>query len=648
MPTANANQPKNRPRSAPKQVHRPLPIPQKATTPPAAFASLLKLRIAPALLLILLTFGIYYQVIHHPFSNYDDGEYVGDNLKIQKGITGATLRWAFTSTEHANWHPLTWLSHALDWQLFGSNPSGHHVTSLLLHVLNVALLFFFLARVTRSTSRSLLVAALFAVHPINVESVAWVAERKNVLCTLFFLLALLGYARYVRRPKPASYLLVALMFALALSAKAMVVTLPVVLLLLDFWPLQRIEGWSRPSAVFPAPQFPAWKLAIEKLPLLALSGAESVITFIAQRKDGSIGSVAKFPLLLRASNAVASYAAYLWKAVWPAHLAVLYPYPTKGLPVWQVLLSAALLAGISAWVWRERSRRPYLITGWCWFLGMMVPVIGLIQVGEQSMADRYAYLPLIGIFVLVVWGLSDVVEKAGGGLRRSAGVAASMALLLLSAVAWRQLGFWRTNMELWSHASAVTENNAAAEDVIGSLYLVDAMNAGVHYSSDAEIHFQRALEIDPKNTEALSNLGGDLAARGRPQEALEKLRLALQHADQNGLKSKVLSQMASAYEQLGDFSTARQYYRDALKISPSADGTAFVGFARTFTDEKIFKRTAELALHPTAQGYTQLGQMQESAGRPEAAQAAYQQALLLDPKNEAARAALDRASNRKP
>jgi protein O-mannosyl-transferase len=648
MPTVNAIKPRKRTKPAPKQVQERLPIPQKTEKAPTAFASLLKLHIAPALLLTLLTFVVYYQVIHHPFSNYDDGEYVGDNLKIQKGLTSATLRWALTSIEHANWHPLTWLSHALDWQLFGSNPAGHHVTSLLLHILNVVLLFFFLANVTRSTFRSLLVAALFALHPINVESVAWVAERKNVLCTLFFLLGLLAYARYVRRPRLAGYLLVALMFAFALTAKAMVVTFPFVLLLLDFWPLQRIEGWSQPSALSPVPQLPAWKIAIEKLPLLALSGAASVITFIAQRKDGSIGSVVKFPLTLRVTNAIVSYAAYLWKALWPAHLAVLYPYPSKGLPVWQVLLSALLLAVVSAWVWRERSRRAYLITGWCWFLGMLVPVIGLIQVGDQSMADRYAYLPLIGIFVMVVWGLSDLVRNAGGGRRRSAAVVAALALVLLSVVAWRQARLWRTNLELWSHAAAVTENNGEAEDVIGSLFLVDAMNAGVHYSDEARVHFEKALQINPKDSAALSNIGGDLQARGKPQEALEKFRSALQYAQQDGLRSKILSQMAAAYEQLGDFTTARQYYREALKISPGADGTAFVGFARTFTDEKIAKLTAALAQHPTAQGYMQLGKMQEGAGHADAAHASYQQALLLDPKLDAARAALNRDSNRKP
>jgi tetratricopeptide (TPR) repeat protein len=648
MPTANAIKQRKKPRPALKRVQQRLPILLNTTTPHPAFTSLLKLRIAPALLLTLLTFAVYYQVIHHPFSNYDDGEYVGDNLKIQQGITGGTLRWALTSIEHANWHPLTWLSHALDWQLYGSNPSGHHVTSLLLHTLNVVLLFFFLARVTRSTSRSFLVAALFAVHPLNVESVAWIAERKNVLCALFFLLTLLAYAGYARRPSFVRYLIVASSFALALSAKSMVVTLPFVLLLLDFWPLQRIEGWSRPSTAFPAPQFSAWKIAVEKLPLLALSVAASVITFIAQQKDGSVGSVAKFPLSLRFANAIVSYAAYLWKAVWPANLAVLYPYPSKGLPFWQVLLSALLLAALSAWTWRERSRRSYLIAGWCWFLGTLVPVIGLIQVGDQAMADRYAYLPLIGIFVMVVWGFSDLLQHAGGALSRSASVAAAVALLLLSTLAWRQARLWRSNLELWSHAAAVTTNNGAAEDVIGSLLLVDAMNAGIHYSDEAQVHFQKALAINPKDSAALSDIGGNLQGHGRPQQALEKLQLALQYAQQVGLKSKILGQMASAYEQLGDFTTARQYYRDALKISPSADGAAFVGFARTFTDEKIAKLTADLAVRPTAQGYLQLGQMQQGAGYADAAHTSYQQALLLDPRSEPARAALEHAPNSKP
>ena len=323
--------------------------------------------------------------------------------------------------------------------------------------------------------------ALFAVHPLNVESVAWVAERKNVLCTLFFFLALFAYAAYTRRPNLPRYLLVGLLFALSLSAKAMAVTFPFVLLLLDFWPLQRIQGWTQPSPAHSAPQFPAWKIVLEKLPLLALSAAASVITFIAQHDDGSIGSAAKFPLYLRFSNAIVSYAAYLLKAILPAHLDVHYPYPSKGLPAWQRLMASLLLVAVSAWVWLERSRRPWLIVGWCWFLGMLVPVIGIVQVGEQSMADRYAYLPLIGIFVMAVWGIADRFPNLRAG--RFAAPAAAAVVILLSILASRQVGFWRSSLDLWSHTVAVTENNSAAENSIGSLYLVDAMNAGVPYSS---------------------------------------------------------------------------------------------------------------------------------------------------------------------
>jgi len=646
MPTAHSIQPR-KPRTARKKPQKAVPAPVQKPLE-AAGSAFLKFRIAPVLLLVLLTLAVYYPVIHHPFSNYDDGDYVGDNLNIQNGINLATLRWSFTSIDHANWHPLTWLSHALDWQLFGADPAGHHATSLLLHLLNVVLLFLFLVYVTRSTWRSLLVAALFAVHPINVESVAWVAERKNVLCTLFFLLTLLSYARYARRPNFWRYLLVAFLFALALAAKPMVVTLPFVLLLLDCWPLQRIAGWSQPSQAFAAPQLPLRKIVLEKLPLLALSAGASVITFIAQRKDGSVGSVARFPLPLRLENAIVSYAAYLWKAIWPAHLAVLYPYPSGGVAAWKWLLSVLLLIAISGLVWRERTRRGYLIAGWCWFLGMLVPVIGIIQVGEQSMADRYAYLPLIGIFLMVVWGISDLVRNASDRQRRGMMVAAAIVIALLSVAAWRQLSFWQSNMELWSHTAAVTENNAAAENVIGSLFLVDAMNAGQQYSTAADVHFEKAVDFNPHNGAALSNMGGSLAARGRPQEALEKFRVALQYADQVGLKSKLLAQIGAVYEQLGDFNTARQYYRDALKMNPGADGKAFVGFARTFTEERIARLTAEIAQHPTPRLYLQLGQAQESAGFMDAARGSYQQALARDPNNEAARTALAHASQSNP
>jgi len=656
MPTAKARKHRRKvTRPAPKLSPSPpaltqipagsMPPMQDVESSGSRAAVVLRRRVAPAIVLAVITLALYYQVIHHPFANYDDGEYVVDNYKIHQGITLATVRWASTSIEHANWHPITWLSHALDWRLFGSSAAGHHFTSLLLHILNSVLLFFFLAGVTRSTVRSLLVAALFALHPINVESVAWVAERKNVLCTFFFLLALMAYARYARRPNVGRYLLVALLFTFGLASKPMAVTFPFVVLLLDYWPLQRIWGWSKPSQVFPAPQFAAWRLGMEKLPLLALSAAASILTLIAQQK---VHAIRPATVYLRIENAIFSYATYLWKVIWPARLAVLYPYPLGGIPAWRLTIAGLLLITVSAWVWRERTRFPYLITGWLWFLGMLVPVIGLIQVGEQGMADRYAYLPLLGIFMMAVWGGFDLVQHAAKKVRWLAGCAAVLALIALTGLTWRQLGFWQTNYDLWAHTAAVTENNVAAEDVAGSELLLQAMNKGIHYSSAAQVHFQRAIQINPKDPEALMNIGADLRIHGKVTEALEKYKLALQYVDDDFLKSKIINDIGEAYEHLGDFNTAREYYKQGLRISPGKDNNSFVAYARTFTDEKIARLEATLGLHPTASGYWQLGQLQDEGGYTAEARASYQRALELDPKLDEARIALARDSNNKP
>ena len=602
-------------------------------------------RVAPAILLSLITFAVYSQVIHHPFSNYDDSEYVQDNVRIQHGITWDTVRWAVTSHEHANWHPVTWLSHALDWQLFGPDASGHHLISLLLHVANVVLLFLFLSLVTKSTARSLLVAALFALHPIGVESVAWVAERKNVLCTTFFLLALLAYARYVQRPNIGRYLVVALLFVFSLASKPMVVTLPFVLLLLDYWPLQRIKGWTVSSPTFPTPQFPVWRLALEKVPLLALSVADSVVTLVAQRDVHAIRSGGAYPLSMRLQNAIFSYAAYVWKMIWPTRLAVLYPYPSDGLSAVGVFFSALLLIAVSVWVWRQRSR-PYLMTGWLWFLGMLVPVIGLIQVGEQSMADRYAYLPLIGFLILAVWGLFDLAQNVTSDLRWTAAVGAAIVLIVFASLTVRQVGFWRSNLDLWSHASAVTENNAVAEGVVGSELLLDALNHGRHGSTEAQVHFRNAARINPKDSEANMNIGADLQLAGYVEEALEKYKLALEYVESDEMKAEIITDMGSAYEQSGDFATAREYYLRALKMKTGSkpNNTAFMGFARTFTDEKIKALGASLELHPTPDGYWELGQLQDAGGYTASAVSSYQHALELDPKLEKARTALAKDS----
>src|SRR5450755_3529933 len=356
------------------------------------------------LLLAVVTLALYNPVNRHPFVNYDDDRYVINNPHVRQGLTADTITWALTSTEQANWHPLTWMSHALDCSLFRLNPAGHHLTSILLHAVNVILLFLLLMWATNRLGPSLFVAALFALHPINVESVAWVAERKNVLCTFFFFAALIAYCWYARKPDWRRYLAFAGLFALGLMSKPMVITLPFVLLVMDYWPLNRIQG--SPSGKLGIPQAPLSKLVIEKLPLLALSAASAVITMQAQRAGGAVRSSAQFSLGVRLENAVVAYATYLWKMIWPAHLAPLYPHPGDSLAVWQVAISAMVLLVVTGVVMRFRSRR-YLLTGWLWFLGTLVPVIGLVQVGDQAMADRYAYIPLIGSFVMIAWGAAD-------------------------------------------------------------------------------------------------------------------------------------------------------------------------------------------------------------------------------------------------
>jgi hypothetical protein len=644
--TANKKRKKSQRNAAGPDPSKPQLVPQPPAQPREAAPGnealdLRALRIAPAILLAFITFAIYYQALHHPFADYDDADYVAENANVHRGLTLTMLRWALTSTEHANWHPLTWLSHAADWQLFGADATGHHLTSLLLHVSNVLLLFFFLEWVTKATGRSLAVAALFAVHPLNVESVVWIAERKNVLSMLFFLITLFAYAYYARRPHWCRYLLVALAFLLGLASKPMLVTVPLVLLLVDFWPLQRVQEWTRPSQTFPLPQAPAGRLMLEKLPLLVLSAADSVLTMIAQNQATAVRPIAKYSLPDRVGNAFLSYADYLWKLVWPARLAVFYPHPAGHLQFWPVALCALLLVASSIWIWRERSR-PYLLMGWCWFLGTLVPVIGFVQVGDQAMANRYVYLPAIGVFIMAVWGLADVAWRIPSRLQAYAGAGVAIVLLLYSVVAVRQVRTWRSNLDLWSAVLVVDKNNASAEVMVGSEILMKALNQGQKYSPEALVHFQNALRIDPKNSEALLNIGADQQAHGNVPHALEKYRLALEYVSDNILKYRILTDMGSAYENLGDLETSRRYYREALGLHVKDDPTAFVGFARTLTDEQIAKLLKTMGDHPAAADYLKLGQLQEAGGYNDEASASYQRALAIDPKLDAAQTALNR------
>jgi len=538
-----------------------------------------KRNLAICLLLAVATFVLYSPAIGHPFIfEYDDSCYVINNSHVQAGMAWKTVTWALVSLRCGNWHPLTWLSHALDCQLYGMNPHGHHVTNVLLHVLNVVVLFLLLTWATNAVGRSLLVAALFAVHPFNVESVVWIAERKNVLSTLFFLLALGAYGWYARKPNVKRYAAVAALFVLGLASKPMVITLPFVLLLLDFWPLRRIQGWSSPSSLCvgeddkdglsipPRPeiayhvrQFRFSWLVLEKLPLFAFSVATAVVTILAQRSHKFMHL--ELPVGVRVENAIYAYAMYVWKAFWPARLTVFYPHPWDALALWKIGLSAMFLLSVSALAWQQRSVRPYLITGWLWFLGTLVPVIGLIQVGEQAMADRYAYIPLLGIFMMAVWGAADLADSRQLSLRSRA-TAAAIVLVLLALFTSIQIRYWRSSYDLWSHALEVTKDNFVGEENLGNALLALGRPA------EALPHLQKATRIRPLDPNAHLSLGGAFATGGQTRDAIAEYEAAIPRVTDPNTRAVTCETLGRLYNQVGDYAKARESYRQALQLNP--------------------------------------------------------------------------------
>ena len=597
------------------------------------------------LLLAIATFALYSRALGYPFiEHYDDELYVISNPHVQAGLTWQTVTWAMTSTEYSNWHPLTWLSHSLDVDLYGQNAGGHHFTNIVLHVLSVVLLFLLLKRATGATGRSLLVAALFAVHPLNVESVAWIAERKNVLSMLFFLLTLGAYGWYALKPEVKRYLLVALLFVLALAAKPMVVTLPCVLLLLDYWPLRRVAGWGQSeresqseegenpaeglgsgTALF-VPKFPLYWLVLEKLPLLALSAANCVVTIFAQRSYGSMRLV--LPIGVRLENAVYAYAMYIWKAFWPAQLTVFYPHPGNTLASWQVGLATLFVGAMSALVWMERDSRPYLVTGWLWYLGTLVPVIGLVQVGEQAMADRYAYLPLIGIFVMVAWGAADLADRwqVSGPARVKA---AAVVLAVFAVFTWEQVTYWRSAEDLWSHAVQVTKNNFLAEMNLGAALMTS------DHVAEAVPHLQNATRIKPNDPGGYLTLAGALQFNGHPRDAIVEYHKAIQLSPNPNMLGGAYENLGRAYEQTGDYKDARASYEQALQTEPARQSTKDALGRLDFSE--AMRNVAEA---PSAAGFLRLGQLLQRDGRVAQARSAYEQALELDPKLEEAHKAL--------
>ncbi len=615
--------------------------------------------------LALITAAVYWPVARLGFINFDDPDYVSGNPRVQAGLTAESIQWAFTSVYASNWHPVTWLSHMLDCQLYDLKPAGHHLTNLVFHVANSLLLFGLFKRLTGAFWRSALVAALFALHPLHVESVAWVSERKDVLSAFFFMLTLLAYAGYARKgksedqnpksegnPKAKSrrkevgaevssprssanapgvishvpsalfYLLSLVCFALGLMSKPMLVTLPFLLLLLDYWPLHRWQPEARGAGFKPL-----FRLLLEKAPFFALAAASCVVTFLVQRAAGAMPTLEKGPLELRLANALVSYVRYLGKTIWPSELAVFYPFTGFGLDSWQVIGAALLLVVATLGVVLAHRRGPYLLVGWLWFLGMLVPVIGLVQVGKQSLADRYTYLPHIGLFICVAWGGAAVF----GSLRRPRVLASAAAAIVLAAcalVTLRQLSYWRDTSTLFTRAAAVTSGNFVAYTVLGNEL------AGQGKLPEAIEQCRKALEISPDYSEAHNTLGNVYAQQGNYDEALLHYRAAAAdptYADpRNGMGDVLIK--------LGKYVEAEAQCREALRLAP-VHLSAMYGLATALhnqgkTDEAADYYRRIIALNPNlAAPHRNLGKILVAQGKADEAIAELSRALAIHPED---------------
>jgi len=576
---------------------------------------------AVLVILVLMVFG---QTVRHGFLNFDDNQYVYENPSVTKGITLDNIGWAFTHVHAANWHPLTTMSHMLDCQFYGLWAGGHHLTNVLLHAAAAVLLFLMLLEMTGALWRSGFVAAVFAIHPLRVESVAWVAERKDVLSGVFFMLTLWAYARYARRPESwGRYALMLLWFILGLISKPMLVTLPFVLLLLDYWPLGRLQQKSQ-----------VLRLLREKLPLFALSVLSCVATVIAQK--GAIQPLENLPFLPRLGNALVAYAVYLGHLIYPAKLAVFYPIPKQGWAAWQLVAAILILGALTAWVFRLWRQRPYLVVGWLWYLGMLVPVIGILQVGGQAYADRYTYLPQIGLCLAATWAAADWVGKWWP--RRA--VRRGMAVMLLSVLlvaAHHQASYWRDSKTLWTRTLGCTQDNAVGQNNLGNLLIDEGR------TEEAIARYQEAIRIDPVYTNAHSNLGNSLVLQGRIDEAIVQYHLALQI---DPAYSMAHNNLAHALLQQGRTEEAIAQYREALRINPASAevhynlGNAFLHQRQT--EEAIAAYRESLRINPaSAMARNNLAAVLSQSGRTEEAIVHFREALQLDPASTDARNNLD-------
>jgi protein O-mannosyl-transferase len=580
------------------------------------------LLIAASLAVAIL--AVYGQVITHQFISLDDDLYIRDNPMVIGGVTLPGILWALTTFHAANWHPLTWFSHMVDSQVFGLNAGGHLFVNALIHVSNTLLLFFFLKRVTGTRWRSAIVAALFALHPLHVESVAWAAERKDTLATFFGLLSLRAYASYVEAASWKRSALVTLWLGLGLMAKPMLVTWPFVLLLLDYWPLQRLE-WQPTDGIKRFAR--AWKPLIrEKLPLFCLVGASMVVTYLAQLHGGAVRGFVDAPLSLRLSNALVSYAKYLFLTVWPSGLGVYYPFSPAGVPAWQLAIALVLVVTITAIALCQASKRAYLIVGWLWFLGTLVPVIGLVQVGGQSMADRYDYIPSIGLFVAIVFGLADLAIVWHIGRVGLAAVSAT-ALLLSASLTALQVSRWHDSITLFEHTLSVTSDNLVVHYNLGHVL-------GQEKKYDEAVpHFVEALRIKPDFFDALINMGVTLLEQGKPAEAISYCHRAL---DIEPDSAKAHMQLALALIKLEKGDDALVQFYKAMELSPNdPDVRTNLGLMlarKGRLSEATSQLNEALRLNPnSAEAHNNIGMVFLMAGQPEKGLPHFSEALRLKP-----------------
>jgi protein O-mannosyl-transferase len=518
------------------------------------------------LLLVAATLAFYNPIVRNQFVDYDDLSYIQKNFHVVGGLTWEDVKWSFTTGRDGNWHPLTWLSHALDCQLFGLNPIGHHYTNLLLHAANAVLLFLLLLRATGFTWPSLVVAASFALHPANVESVAWAAERKNVLSMLFFLLAIHVYDRYARSGRRYLYWSVTLLFALGLMAKPQIVTLPFVLLLWDYWPLERI-GAPPNSPAAPDQRSFAY-LLWEKWPLFILAAADSVVTVFVQRAGDSVRTLAEVPMSVRLENVLVAYVRYLGTAFWPSRLAPMYPRPEGALPVWQVAGAATLLLLVSALALRWRDRR-YLPVGWFWFMGTLIPMIGIITVGEQAMADRYSYIPFIGLFIAVVWTVGALVSEYQIPSVWPASAAVAI-VFVLGCLTYRQVGYWHDNETLWRYTMKVTERNYVAHNNLAIALAKEGK------SDEAIVEFRSAMALHKYPPAQKLDLAIYELRAGHTEEALEQGQAVLHESADPKVQAAAWSEIGQAQLQLRQYEKASEAFQNALRLNPDDSG-ALVG-----------------------------------------------------------------------